>query len=290
MRNETVSRRAILRLLKSLARADAEAVPLHDVSGATVAVSIMRRGGAARDVLHRASQAEWDEAVAVGLLAREPASGNWIVSVEGRAFIVALANHDNGFGRVAPVLSGANGARMAEASRPNRPLENIAESPLAWLRRRRDKSGAQLIDDVQFGAGERLRADFEHGQLSPRVTANWSALGGSGARGTGSRQSTAELRDSVVAARERVGRAFSAVGPELARVLLDVCCHLKGLEQLEKEAGWPQRSAKIILRMALDALARHYGLRATAGVTGAGRIHHWGSDDYRPRMGAYDGR
>jgi len=53
---------------------------------------------------------------------------------------------------------------------------NDGESPLGWLRSRKDRNGRPLIGDAQFEAGERLRADYWFAHLSPRVTANWSAL------------------------------------------------------------------------------------------------------------------
>ncbi|MBS0233761.1 MAG: DNA replication protein [Proteobacteria bacterium] len=167
------------------------------------------------------------------------------------------------------------------------PKRNIAESPLAWLARRKDKDGQPMLADVEFDAGEKLRADFWFAQMTPRVTANWSLLLSGGGGGKGAPDIGPDLRDSVVAAQERVKRALSAVGPDLAGILIDVCCHLKGLEASERASGWPQRSGKIILQIALRQLARHYGMLPAAVPENRERpvqIRHWGSSDYRPRI------
>jgi hypothetical protein len=167
------------------------------------------------------------------------------------------------------------------------PVRNLAESPLAWLARRKDKDGQPLLADAEFDAGERLRADFWFAQMTPRTTANWSLLLSGGGGGKGAPDIGPDIRDSVIAAHERVKRALTAVGPDLAGVLIDVCCHLKGLEASEKASGWPQRSGKIILQIALRQLARHYGMLPAARTQPedrAVRVRHWGASDYRPAI------
>ncbi|ALK10138.1 DUF6456 domain-containing protein [Blastochloris viridis] len=145
------------------------------------------------------------------------------------------------------------------------------ESPLAWLARRKDKTGRPLLAPHQFAAGERLRADFTRAQMTPRLTADW---GGAATRGGGSRDPAA-FADAAVAAKERLTTALDTAGPELSGVLLDVCCFLKGLEAVERERNWPARTAKVVLGLALDRLARHYGLGSEARGPARGRLRAW---------------
>lgn len=163
-------------------------------------------------------------------------------------------------------------------------LVNAEESPVAALARRRGKSGDPWLADYAVTAADRLRRDFELGQLQPRITANWSASVASGRR-TGDAAGLTDLTDMALAARIRFDDAMRAVGPELSGVLVDICCFLKGLEAVERERQWPARSAKLVLRIALEALARHYGLReAATGPAAAGRMRHWGAEGYRPAV------
>ena len=154
---------------------------------------------------------------------------------------------------------------------------NDSESPLAWLARRKGRDGRGMIGAEQFIAGEKLRADFTRGHLSPRVTSDWTAPGGG--RSGGSRGGAGELTDLIVASRQRVRLALEACGPEFSGLLMDVCCFLRGLEDVERERGWPARSAKIVLQLALDRLARHYGLAGEARGDASSRVRTWLADD-----------
>lgn len=187
-------------------------------------------------------------------------------------------------------LSGAGEAKASKSPvqvpspspRSSLPGINPNESPIGWLARRRDKNGEPMISAEQLAAAERLRTDFWFAGMSPRVTTNWSAAASGGV--SGGRTSGADMTDNVMAAATRVRHAVVAVGPELASLLIDVCCHLKGLEDAERKAGWPLRSAKVVLQLALTRLARHYGLLAGAQSNAPARVsvRHWGAAGYRP--------
>ncbi len=150
-----------------------------------------------------------------------------------------------------------------------------AESPLAWLARRRSRDGRPMIEPHQLLAGERLRADFTRAHLMPRTTSNWESPISSDRRGGGAGTFT----DVMIAARQRVHQALDAAGPEFAGLLVDICCFLKGLEDIERARAWPTRSAKIVLQLALDRLARHYGYAAKAAGPGHAAVRTWLADD-----------
>lgn len=147
------------------------------------------------------------------------------------------------------------------------------ESPLAWLARRRGRDGSALIEPHQLQAGERLRLDFTVADLLPRVTTNWDNPLSS----VGVGASTAN--DTMTDARRRVHAALDSVGPEFAGLLLDVCCFLKGLEDIERERRWPSRSGKVVLQIALDRLARHYGYAAQTRGRARVPVRAWLAED-----------
>jgi hypothetical protein len=82
-----------------------------------------------------------------------------------------------------------------------------------------------------------------------------------GRRGASGERAVAFI-ETMMAARQSVQQAPDTAGPEFRGMLLDACCFLKGLEDIERERAWPARSAKVVLKLALDQLARHYGYAA----------------------------
>jgi hypothetical protein len=114
---------------------------------------------------------------------------------------------------------------------------------------------------------------------------SWSPTPGEGARG-GRGNPQRDITDGAVAARERFNRALMAAGPEHCGLLIDVCCHLRGLDDISQREGWPRRSARLLLQRALTALALHYGLEERPDVERmiARRLRHWGAPGYRPPL------
>ncbi len=171
-----------------------------------------------------------------------------------RRAAAAAAPGASGAGDIEPLAANRLLARRrlspADAVDRRDVIVNLAESPLAWLVRR------GMVSAVQFAAGERLRQDFLMAGRGPSVTMRWDAVPGRG-HGGGGDPTTAQI-----GARQRFDGAVAAAGPGLADVLWRVVCVGEGLETAERALGWPARAGKLVLTLALDRLAAHYGLRS----------------------------
>ncbi|WP_435530877.1 DUF6456 domain-containing protein [Pseudogemmobacter humi] len=145
---------------------------------------------------------------------------------------------------------------VADEEGPRRTRYNLAESPVAVLGRRREKNGQFFLSADLVEAAERLREDFELAQMGPRVAQNWEKFLTGGDRG-GFRANSG-LAEGPGRARDRVAAALRDLGPGLGDIALRVCCFLEGVESAERRMGWAARSGKIVLRIALLRLRRHY--------------------------------
>ena len=252
------------RMLRKLAHPGAELVP--DESGAYALVVPGARGTkpslkAPAAFVEAFRRRDWIEAAI-----SDPA--RLILSDTGLGWLRRAMADDNPFAaqhqlRVKKEVSGPDGILLLDV--------NEGESPLGWLHRRRGPDGQKLITAIQFEAGERLRADFTMAQMTPRLAVDLAAPVVAGRRGAKQGTSVPEI---VMAAKQRVRRALAAAGPVLADLLMDVCCHLTGLEAAERHNGWPRRSAKIVLQIALDRLAEHYGMAPRPNTRRALRSWH----------------
>jgi DNA-binding MarR family transcriptional regulator/lambda repressor-like predicted transcriptional regulator len=139
---------------------------------------------------------------------------------------------------------------------PRRVRYNAAESPVGLLGRRLDRDGTPFLAPELVDAAERLREDFELAQMGPRIAQNWDRFLTGGDRGAF--QPDSGQAEGPGRARARVAAALRDLGPGLGDVALRCCCFLEGLEVAEKRMGWAARSGKVVLRIALMRLKRHY--------------------------------
>ncbi len=143
----------------------------------------------------------------------------------------------------------ADGIPQPSGARRGRTVTvNLAESPLGWLRSR------GLIDARQFAAGEQLRADYERASIAPSVTMRWAE------RVDGGGHDGLNPTSAQIAAKRRFDTAIAVAGPGLADILWRVVCAGEGLPTAEKALHWPARAGRLVLTLALDRLAAHYGI------------------------------
>ncbi|MCB5424783.1 hypothetical protein H0274_05910 [Altererythrobacter sp. CC-YST694] len=137
--------------------------------------------------------------------------------------------------------------RSGLSPRGRRVTVNLAESPLSWLHARGH------LDDRLSAAGECLRRDYERAAISPRVTMRWDAV-----RITGTGEAGLDPTERQIAARSRFDGAMEAAGSGLTDILWRVVCAGEALTVAEKALDWPMRSGKLVLRIALERVAKFY--------------------------------
>lgn len=254
--------REALRILRRLCESGSVLAVAEDMDKAVV-VRDTGEGGATRTAVVDCSIAQalalqdWISCDNPGRISR------YRISTSGRSALSQLvadaenkARNQNEFGMAeAPAAFKPQGS-VATSERNRRVRYSASESPLLALSRRRDRDGKPFLDETLVSAGERLREDFELAQIGPQVAQNWDRFLTGGGRGGFSGDT--QFGHGASDARDRVARALCYLGPGLSDVALRCCCYLEGLELAEKRMGWSARSGKIVLRIALQRLKRHY--------------------------------
>ncbi|MDV7144956.1 DUF6456 domain-containing protein [Tropicimonas sp. TH_r6] len=260
----TVNREA-RRVLRRLAESGAVLAVATDMEKAAVLREMPdgntnRTAVVDRNVAHAFALKEWITCKSAGRVA------SYMITSAGRSALKRMLSEDRseagGFAE-APMPFGDQhrewGHKVVlddeEPSKPRRVRYNMAESPVVALSRRREKDGSPFLEPEMVVAAERLREDFELAQMGPRVAQNWERFLTAGARGG---FGASDPVSGTEGARDRVAKALEELGPGLGDMVLRCCCYLEGLEATEKRLGWSARSGKIVLRIALQRLARHY--------------------------------
>ncbi|MGF1650862.1 MAG: DUF6456 domain-containing protein [Hyphomicrobiaceae bacterium] len=165
-------------------------------------------------------------------------------------------------GRSAPhrdQLAGPTAESATSTANPVGTLGFACDGAVAWLRSRRDAAGNPMISDAEYAAAQRLKHDFIRADVHVRTTVNLTPKIASSSHYE-SQNAHADAIDRALAARQRLTAALESMEPRMAQALVAVCCHERSLAAVERDLGWPARSAKLVLALALGQLARHYGL------------------------------
>jgi hypothetical protein len=207
------------------------AVVLRDGAEGAIRLGVLDRRVAEAFALR-----EWISCSKPGRVAR------YIITSQGRAALRRL-------------IDGAEADEERGEDEPARGRYCQTESPVVVLARRRDKDGKPFLGPELVVAAERLREDFEVAQTGPRQGQDWDRFLTAGVSGGATGGGAGH---GPMAARDRLIAALNELGPGLGDVALRCCCHLEGVEAAEQAMGWSARSGKIVLRIALMRLKRHY--------------------------------
>ena len=252
--DDTLTREA-MRILQRLSEKGAVLAVARDLEKAVV-VRDVQGGGTARTAVVDTSVAQamalkdWITPLSAGRVTR------YQMTATGRT---ALTEFQAQFDLPTATATGTDAERIYGggcADDGGRSRYGMGETPLSALARRRDRSGKPFLAEVLVQAGERLREDFELAEMDRAEALDWDHFLAMGAKGADNAAVAKGTGPS--AARARVQAALQNLGPGLSEVALHCCCYLEGLEVTEKRLGWSARSGKIVLRIALMRLRRHY--------------------------------
>lgn len=161
---------------------------------------------------------------------------------------------------------GAGSSATAPRLAPKPRRSAGTDAPLHILARRNRPDGEAWLPPELVAAALRFRENWEIAQIGGSLPGDWDVFvsgrfgpgltGGRAAVGGGAHPSGRATRR--LEAEEALAAAIRALGPDLAEAVLLGVCQEHGMEDIEKRLAYPARSGKIVLRIALRMLARHY--------------------------------
>ena len=189
--DEETLRRESPRILRRLNEPGACLAIAQDMENAVVVRDgpdgqTLRTAVVSRPLAEAMALKEWVEGSGNGRIAR------YRISTIGRAALKRFLAEDEarrtGLGDDGDAFRAQHGEHKTKTTGPEgrkkRVRYNAVESPLQALGRRKDTNGTPFLSADLIAAGERLREDFELGQMGPRITQNWERFLTAGARGS----------------------------------------------------------------------------------------------------------
>ncbi|WP_339748463.1 DUF6456 domain-containing protein [uncultured Maricaulis sp.] len=236
------------RWLRHLSRAGAVLKPCSDGSGR---FAVYPAGDRRRRPLARLDTAQLREALARGLLSET--DDGIELGADGQAALQREAGGQSG--------EGADFAAQHREMVDTQILSRGGQMHRVKTNRREGTLGpwAAQLDPLERAAGERFCVDHAQSSLHQHTTRNWSLTASGRAQGWRGGPEAATL--AAIAAKDRVMNALAAVGAGMDQLLMAVCIRGEGIGAVERRFGWAQRSGKTVLKLALQQLARHYGMR-----------------------------
>jgi hypothetical protein len=215
---------------------------------------VFAKGDRRRRPLTRLTAAEVRSLEAEGVIARDSDLDGFILSSAGEARLARATAASDGEAFVAQhrrvvartVMDKDGERRTVRGHDPAESLRKMAAF--------RDVNGGSWFGVAELRAAEKLRADWELGQIGIVRGSDLAAPPkGSASRGAGN--AAEHLVGARCDARRRVAEALGSLAPPLHRAVEAVCLAEEGLEAVERMEAWPPRSGKLALKLGLAQLA-----------------------------------
>ncbi|MEM9717249.1 MAG: DUF6456 domain-containing protein [Pseudomonadota bacterium] len=124
------------------------------------------------------------------------------------------------------------------------------ESPVRLLARKKSPDGSPFLGPQHVSAADIFTEDFRMAGFADNPVGTLEeVMDFNFPKGTD---------PAVTNAHERLCSALNMLGPDLGDIVLRCCCFHEGIETAERRMGWSARSGKVVLRIALRRLVRHY--------------------------------
>ena len=263
--------RESLRVLRTLLEPDTLLVIADGVEDAVVVHNSgdgrpVRRAVLTRDVAEALALKEFIAGTVSGRLAR------YTITPSGRSEVRRLLAETEsrrasarGQAEDTDVIDAGESFLGADTDRRSRKRSAGAESPLSVLARRKRNSGGAWLTPELVAAGLRFRESWEIAHLGGELTRDWDKLVAGRISSAGGKRAGGGAVTRRLEAEQGLAAAIRALGPDMAETVIMAVCQEQGMEDIENQLDYPARSGKIVLRIALNTLARHYTEAGSAG-------------------------